>query len=255
MALITTTALCLRKIDFSETSQVLTLLTDSLGTVGAIAKGAKREKSSIGGPLDLMCLYNVALYDRSKRGTLSILGQAELIDFFPGARKTAAAFITIGRMRELLLTIEVAPADGPAVMLLAVKAMRALEDHQAPELVFARFTWTLLVSMGLEPVVQHCVMSGVEPSGRVDVAFSVREMGLLAPQYHERRTDLVRLRPVTLQALQALQSGDQGRGIGVDGWVAASSLLAWLVAMQGGRRLKTVPVVEVGSGFTTANDQ
>lgn len=100
MALTTTTALCLRKVDFSETSQILTLLTDKLGIVGAIAKGAKREKSSIGGPLDLMCLYNVVLYDRSKRGTLSILAQAELQDFFPAARGSYARFMAVESIRE-----------------------------------------------------------------------------------------------------------------------------------------------------------
>jgi DNA repair protein RecO (recombination protein O) len=245
MALITTTALCLRKVDFSETSQILTLITDKVGTVGAIAKGAKREKSSVGGPLDLMCLYNVVLYDRSKRGTLSILSQAELIDFFPAARHTTAAFTAIERMRELLLAIEVSPSDGPSVLLLAVKAMRALGEDQLPAAVFARFGWSLLAAMGLEPVVSHCVVSGIEPTGRVDVAFSVNEMGLLAPPHNEGRTDLVRVTPATLKALQALASGEPGRGIEVDAWAAASSLLAWLVAMQGGRKLRTVAPPEV----------
>jgi DNA repair protein RecO (recombination protein O) len=245
MALITTTALCLRKGDFSETSQILTLITDKVGTVGAIAKGAKREKSSVGGPLDLMCLYNVVLYDRSKRGTLSILSQAELIDFFPAARHTTAAFTAIERMRELLLAIEVSPSDGPSVLLLAVKAMRALGEDQLPAAVFARFGWSLLAAMGLEPVVSHCVVSGIEPTGRVDVAFSVNEMGLLAPPHNEGRTDLVRVTPATLKALQALASGEPGRGIEVDAWAAASSLLAWLVAMQGGRKLRTVAPPEV----------
>jgi DNA repair protein RecO (recombination protein O) len=245
MALITTTALCLRKVDFSETSQILTLIADKVGTVGAIAKGAKREKSSVGGPLDLMCLYNVVLYDRSKRGTLSILSQAELIDFFPAARHTTAAFTAIERMRELLLAIEVSPSDGPSVLLLAVKAMRALGEDQLPAAVFARFGWSLLAAMGLEPVVSHCVVSGIEPTGRVDVAFSVNEMGLLAPPHNEGRTDLVRVTPATLKALQALASGEPGRGIEVDAWAAASSLLAWLVAMQGGRKLRTVAPPEV----------
>jgi DNA repair protein RecO (recombination protein O) len=255
MALTTTTALCLRKVDFSETSQILTLLTDKLGTVGTIAKGAKREKSSVGGPLDLMCLYNVVLYDRSKRGTLSILSQAELIEFFPGARHTTASFIAIERMRELLLAIEFPPQDGPAVLLLAVKAMRALEDRVLPEAVLARFAWSLLAALGVEPVVTHCVVSGIEPSGRVDVAFSTREMGLLAPQFHEHRNDLVRVAPPTLRALQALGANEPGHGLGVDAWAAASSLLAWLVAMHGGRRLKTVPLLEIGAVQGNRNDQ
>ena len=240
MALITTTALCLRKVDFSETSQILTLLSDQLGTVGAIAKGAKREKSGVGGPLDLMCLYNVVLYDRSKRGTLSILAQAELLDFFPGARHSYAAFAAAERVRELLLAIEVSPMDAPATLLMAVKAMRALADDENPEQVLARFAWGLLRALGTEPVVTECIASGQEPSGKVEVAFSIREMGLLAPPHTEHRSDLIRISPRTLAALQALATGEVGPRIQVDAYAGAFTLLAWLVAMQGGRRLRTV---------------
>ncbi|MCA8912329.1 MAG: DNA repair protein RecO [Planctomycetes bacterium] len=244
MALITTTALCLRKVDFSETSQILTLLSDSLGTVGAIAKGAKRAKSSIGGPLDLMCLYNVVLYDRSKRGTLSILSQAELLDFFPGARADYAAFSAVERIRELLLAIEVSPHDGPSILLVTVKAMRALAAGEAPERVLAHFTWSLLSALGIEPVVTECVASGMEPSGKVEVAFSLGEMGLLAPPHNEHRSDLVRITPRTLHALQSLAIGTASDNIEVDAYAGASSLLAWLVAMQGGRRLRTFAALD-----------
>ncbi|MCB9894447.1 MAG: DNA repair protein RecO [Planctomycetes bacterium] len=240
MALITTTALCLRKVDFSETSQILTLLTDQLGTVGAIAKGAKREKSGIGGPLDLMCLYNVVLYDRSKRGTLSILAQAELLDFFPGARHSYEAFSAVERIRELLLSIEVSPQDGPSTLLVAVKAIRSLADDVPPEQVLAQFAWGLLAVLGVEPTVTECVASGIEPSGKVEVAFSIREMGLLAPPHTEHRSDLVRISPRTLAALQSLATGEFRRGIQVDAYAGAFTLLAWLIAMQGGRRLRTV---------------
>ena len=240
MALITTTALCLRKVDFSETSQILTLLSDSLGTVGAIAKGAKRAKSSIGGPLDIMCLYNVVLYDRSKRGTLSILSQAELLDFYPGARTNYARFSALERIRELLLSIEVGPHDGPSVLLHAVKAIRALDSGEPIEQVLAAFAWGLLTALGVEPTFTHCIESGQEPSGKVEVAFSIREMGLLAPPHSEHRSDLVRISPRTLGALLALATDVPTPNIEVDAYAGAFTLLAWLVAMQGGRRLKTV---------------
>lgn len=240
MALTTSTVLCLRKVDFSETSQILTLLSDQLGTVGAIAKGAKRAKSGVGGPLDLMCLYNVVLYDRSRRGTLSILAQAELLDFFPGARESYPNFTAVERIRELLLAIEVTPHDAPAVLLTGVKALRALCDGEPPGRVLAQFAWGLLSVLGVEPVVTECVVSGVEPSGKVEVPFSLREMGLLSPPHAQHRSDLVRISPATLAALQALATRHAGRGIQVDAYTGAFTLLAWLVAAQGGRRLRSV---------------
>ena len=47
-------AICLRAIDFSETSQVLTLLTRDEGKVRLMAKGTKRPKSKTGGAIDLL---------------------------------------------------------------------------------------------------------------------------------------------------------------------------------------------------------
>lgn len=244
MSLTTTTALCLRKVHFSETSQILTLLTDKLGIVGAIAKGAKRAKSSIGGPLDLMCLYNTVLYDRSKRGSLSILAQAELLDFYPGARSTYAAFLGFERLRELLLSIEVSAADGAPTLLVAVKALRAIAGGAEPEQVLARFSWDLLGVMGLEPIVTHCVVSGTEPSGRVQVTFSLHEMGLISPPHNELRPGLVKVSARALRALMSLATDTPVANIPVDAWRGASTLLAWLVAMQGGRRLRTFPMLE-----------
>jgi DNA repair protein RecO (recombination protein O) len=251
MALVTTTALCLRKLDFSETSQILTLLTADLGTVGAIAKGARRNKSSFGAPLDVMCAYQVVLYDRSKRGTLSILAQAELVDFFPGARRSYDRYRAIETLRELLLAIEISPEDAQGTLLLAVRAMRGLVSEQPPSRVMAEFAWGLLRVLGSEPVVTECLASGQRPSGRVPVNFSLREMGLLAPPHTDHRQDLVRVSVPALEALTALALSDaslQDR-ITVDGWAEAFRLLAWLVAMQGGRRLRTVPAPPVNEGM------
>jgi hypothetical protein len=61
----------------------------------------------------------------------------------------------------------------------------------------------------------------------------------------------VRLSPATLGALTTMSRQERGDGIAVDAWAGAFTLLAWLVAMQGGRRLKTVPILEV-AGATAA---
>ena len=53
---VTDDAICLRVLDFSETSQIVGLLTRRHGLVPMIAKGSKRQskKNSMSGPLDLL---------------------------------------------------------------------------------------------------------------------------------------------------------------------------------------------------------
>ena len=241
MALITTTALCLRKIDFSESSQILTLLTDKLGITGAIAKGAKRAKSGVGGALDLMCLYDVVVYDRSRRDVLSILAQAQLIEFFPEIRESYAGFQAAEALRELLLCIEVGPQDGSAVLLLAVACLREAGEHGCQWRALARFCFHLLGQLGVEPSFTHCAITGREPSGKVSVNFSLDLMGLISPPHDENRPHLLRISGRTLRALRALALGEGTGDIGVDAWRGAFTLLAWLVAQQSGRKLVVAP--------------
>ncbi|MCC6574573.1 MAG: DNA repair protein RecO [Planctomycetes bacterium] len=244
MALVTTTALCLRKLDFSETSQILSLLTDKLGTVAVIAKGVKRPKSSTGGPLDVMCLYEVVLYDKAKRGVLSILAQAQLMDFFPWLRRRYKAFYAAESLRELLMSIEVDAHDAPPILILAVKALRDLKDPGGENRALATFSYGLLRALGTEPVLTHCIVTGREPSGKRAVSFSVDEMGLVSSPHDQGRKDIVRIGPQTLRALLALARGSGAPDMPVDGWRGAFTLLAWLVARQGGRKLKAAPKLD-----------
>jgi DNA repair protein RecO (recombination protein O) len=237
---VTTSALCLRKIDYSETSQIVTLLTGARGIVGAIAKGAKRPKSSIG-VLDVCCLYDVVLYDKSRSELLSVLAQAQLIDFFPRARETYEGFLAAEALREMLLCVEIGPSDGPEALLLSVRALR--EIPQGPWRACARMGFALLRLLGVEPVFSQCVLTGREPSGRRVVSFALGEMGLVAPPHERGRNDVIRIRPPALAALRAMQLALPEASIRPEGWRGAYALCAFLLARQGGRRLTLAPTL------------
>ncbi len=69
-------AICTRTTDFSETSQILTLLTREHGKIGAIAKGSKRAKSSFGGAIEVYA-YGPVLYREASQGGLYTLCEFE----------------------------------------------------------------------------------------------------------------------------------------------------------------------------------
>jgi DNA repair protein RecO (recombination protein O) len=68
-------AICIRAIDYSETSQIVTLFTRATGKIGAIAKGSKRPKSSFGGPIEIFSHGKIVFSDpnREKLATLTEL--------------------------------------------------------------------------------------------------------------------------------------------------------------------------------------
>jgi DNA repair protein RecO (recombination protein O) len=66
-------AICIRTVDYSETSQIVTFLTRAGGKISAIAKGSKRPKSAFGGPVELLAQGAIVFSDsnREKLATLT----------------------------------------------------------------------------------------------------------------------------------------------------------------------------------------
>ncbi len=66
-------AICLRTVNYSETSQVVTLLTRRDGKVAAIAKGSRRPKSSFDGPIEIFSFGQVMFTMKDSGGQLATL--------------------------------------------------------------------------------------------------------------------------------------------------------------------------------------
>ncbi len=65
-------AICIRAIDYSETSQIVTLFTRENGKVDAIAKGAKRPKSAFGGAIEMLSCGRVVFTGGAERNLASL---------------------------------------------------------------------------------------------------------------------------------------------------------------------------------------
>jgi DNA repair protein RecO (recombination protein O) len=60
------TAICIRAIDYSETSQIVTFFTRATGKISAIAKGSKRPKSAFDGPIEIFSHGQIVFSDSNK---------------------------------------------------------------------------------------------------------------------------------------------------------------------------------------------
>jgi DNA repair protein RecO (recombination protein O) len=66
-------AICIKSVEYSETSQIVTLFARTAGKLSAIAKGSKRPKSPFGGPIEIFSCGNIVFSDtgREKLATLT----------------------------------------------------------------------------------------------------------------------------------------------------------------------------------------
>jgi len=71
--LTTDRAVCIRAVDYSETSQIVTFFARVSGKISAIAKGSKRPKSSFDGPIEILSFGDIVVTDpgREKLATLT----------------------------------------------------------------------------------------------------------------------------------------------------------------------------------------
>ncbi|HOV78047.1 MAG TPA: recombination protein O N-terminal domain-containing protein, partial [Sedimentisphaerales bacterium] len=65
-------AVCIRTVDYSETSQILTLFGRLSGKIRAIAKGSKRVKSAFEGPIEVLSCGQI-VYSPAFGGRLATL--------------------------------------------------------------------------------------------------------------------------------------------------------------------------------------
>ncbi len=231
-------AICLQAIDFSETSQVVHLLTRDAGVVHLLAKGSKRPKSRIG-RLDLLA-EGEAVYippRGEKMGTLTEF--AHKTSHNPLRRRLArlnAAIYMVEITRMLL-----AEADPhPPVFDLLVAALARLDREDAPpQAVLAYFQWRTLRHVGLLGEMDRCVGCGAAiPT--VPAYFTSGEGGLLCRDCEPGQTEkwaLTHKAHIGILALRAMDRRQPAR-LDEDGAAAVNDLLAYHISYQLGKAPK-----------------
>jgi len=175
-----TEAIVLRAIRFSEADSILSLLTFQRGRVSAIAKGARRPKSRLGGRLQPGVRVHLTLHEG--RGDVHGIRGAALVEPNAGLwadsyRLLAASAVLETAMRALP---EHEPSDGAyhlttrALGLLARTSPRQRPPRLDP--LVLGYRTKLLVAIGFLPQLSGCVSCGGDVAS---TAFSARLGGTL----------------------------------------------------------------------------
>jgi DNA repair protein RecO (recombination protein O) len=162
------TAICIRALDYSETSQILTLFTRATGKIGVIAKGSKRPKSAFDGPIEVFSYGEIVFSDSSDRSDSSREKLATLTEFQqkPSFTCTADNLFALNCClfgAELVngLTNEYDPHlelfDSFLRFLQNASERRATSDERRDLLsLLTLFQLTLLREIGLMPILNAC---------------------------------------------------------------------------------------------------
>ncbi|MCA9290435.1 MAG: DNA repair protein RecO [Phycisphaerales bacterium] len=237
-------AICVRHWDFSETSQTVSLFTRELGLVRGLAKGARRERGSFSGGIDLLTRGEVVALLKPGRD-LATLTAWDLQEVFWSLRRRLAANQAGLYMADLVNHFLSQHDPHPALFDALVDALRALEDPTVPtDAVLLRFQWDLLHESGYLPELAHDADTGAAlPTDAPTLAFSPGAGGLVADT---GSGDRWRIRRETVDMLRALAADPASRPVDVDAGVTverASRLLAWYLREILGDELPTMRLV------------
>lgn len=141
-------ALCLRQMDWSETSQVVWLLARDLGLVRALAKGARRPGERFDGGIELLTRGEAIVY--LKPGAeLATLAAWDTLERFPLPRRSLDGFYAGLYLADLVLRLLQDRDPHPRLFDALAGALRAEAKAVLRALLAAQ--WMVLDECGYRP--------------------------------------------------------------------------------------------------------
>jgi DNA repair protein RecO (recombination protein O) len=254
---ITDSTICLRSIDYSETSQVLVMLARANGLVRLLAKGSKRAKSKSGGTIDYFAEGQCTFTGTHKQGLGTLIEFVESVTHTP--LRDDLGRLNVGLyMLELCLNVLAEGDPHPEIFDLLHSALARLEQPDAmPSAVLAYFQWRLARRIGLLGDMDRCVSCGTpvgwdkersDESHRTatnvpaSVYFSSSAGGLLCRNCQGSATEKRAVSPAVLAGLAALAAAEAGQRpkLPEPAARAVNALLAYHIQYQIAKPLKMV---------------
>ena len=195
-------AICIRTIDYFETSQIVTLFTKTTGKIDAIAKGSKRPKSLFDGPIEVLSYGNIVFSDttREKLATLTeYQQQPTLINLRNNLFVLYACLFAAELLNNLTHDYDPHPElfDSFLEFLHNANEQHSTKDQQRDILaLLILFQLTLLNEIGLKPILSHCINCKTQYASRNtqhEIYFSSSANGLICRDCEPSFPDKIRL--------------------------------------------------------------
>lgn len=212
-----TDAIVLRRHDFGEADRILTLYSPTIGKFRAIAKGARRPKSRLGGHVELFTHVNVLV---AQGRNLDIVTQAEAVRPFPHIRDDLWKASYASYAAELLDRFTEERLESRPIFELLVEMLHYLdglpvraqpgEIRETPgdaavgaqvELAARNFEAKLLGHLGYAPELGHCTECHARLSPGEN-RFSAASGGMLCEACGDLQPSS---RPVSVTGIKALR--------------------------------------------------
>lgn len=204
MIILNTQGIVLKAVRYEENDVILTLFTRKLGKVAALAKGAKRNRSSL---LSSSQLFSYSNYTLKKQGGMYRVSQSDIIKTFYDISYDIEAFSYATYVTKLVegSTLE-NQTNNRLFILLAQTLYLYTQENVDKKFVTHAFEVKFLDYIGFRPVVNRCCSCG--SSDLSNPTFDVYEGGVLCNICSENNKNNLKLDITTLKLMEYILSND-----------------------------------------------
>jgi len=210
--------LCIRALDYSETSQIVTFFTRATGKISAIAKGSKRPKSAFDGPIEVFSHGKIVFSDSNKE-KLATLTEFEQQPGLDSLRTNLFALNCSLFAAELVSNLTDEYDPHPQLFDSFLQFLKNTQDtgHSTGRLtaeprdtisLLILFQLSLLKEVGLRPILNACANCKTRyemRDARCEVYFSSSANGLICRDCEASFPDKIRLTETAANCLSNLK--------------------------------------------------
>lgn len=156
--IIKTEAIVLSKLNYSETSIIVTFYTESYGKLSAIIKGGRSPKSKMGMIVDPLNHLQIILYKKDTRD-VQILSSADIVSHFSKIKEDLNTAKYSFAIIELIKNLTSEHETNKRLFKGLVRILNHLEKKtENPAILYGRFFLFFLAELGYEIAFDNCVI-------------------------------------------------------------------------------------------------
>lgn len=158
--IIKTEAIVLSKINYGDTSKIVSIYTKEYGKMSVIIKGARSPKSKIGLQVDPLNYLQLVIYLKEER-EVQLISNVDVINHFSHLKEDFEKIQFSYAILELIKNLTHENDSNEKLFRAVVRILELInEGKESPNILFARFLIFFLKEIGFEIQLEKCSICG-----------------------------------------------------------------------------------------------
>ena len=200
-----TNGIVLRTVDYLESDRIVILLTEDMGKITGIAKGARKSRVRFANVLEPFTCLSIIL-SQKKGSRMAFIEEATSIHHYPAIRADLEKTLTASYFMELIDQFLWEEKPSVNIFHLTCEYLTLMEKNQGGKSFVRFFELHFLRLLGYDPVIDRCTICASPLQSFSSCGFSPSSGGILCSKCIEQRntTDII---PTSVGAIRTLLLG------------------------------------------------